>query len=88
MHGANSKFTEVAAAYGLNLESDFVEKPWPDWWYFGEQKRLVNEADNDDAELERVRRVFFVCFQLADMHALLPLLNTNNTLNTQKTKKN
>jgi hypothetical protein len=38
VHGSKSKFTEVVADYGF----EFTEKPWPDFWYFGQQKLLTD----------------------------------------------
>lgn len=34
----------------------FTEKPWPDYWYFGQTRRLVKDADVDD-EVDKVRSV-------------------------------
>jgi hypothetical protein len=39
VHGSKSKFTEVVQDYGFT----FTEKPWPDYWYFGQQKLLTND---------------------------------------------
>jgi hypothetical protein len=38
VHGANSKLTEVMQQHGLQAS----EKPWPDYWYFGKEKRLTD----------------------------------------------
>lgn len=38
VHGSKSKFTEVVQDYGFT----FTEKPWPDFWYFGQQKLLTD----------------------------------------------
>lgn len=32
----------------------FTEKGWPDWWYFGAERRLVRDDDVDD-EVDKVR---------------------------------
>lgn len=32
----------------------FTEKPWPDRWYFGREKKLVKDEDVDD-EVNKVR---------------------------------
>ncbi len=50
VHGNKSKFTEVVKDFGFN----FTEKPWPDWWYFGRDGKLVNDDDGVDADIERV----------------------------------
>jgi hypothetical protein len=31
----------------------FTEKPWPDWWYFGKERRLVRDSEVDD-EVDQV----------------------------------
>eukprot|EP00878_Enallax_costatus_P027136 GHUV01029188.1.p1 GENE.GHUV01029188.1~~GHUV01029188.1.p1 ORF type:complete len:433 (+),score=137.10 GHUV01029188.1:367-1665(+) len=45
VHGAHSKLTEVMNQYGLSA----TEKPWPDYWYFGKEKRLT---DNEGVATE------------------------------------
>lgn len=59
MHGANSKLTEVMQQHGLQS----TEKPWPDYWYFGKEKRLT---DNEGVakEVDEVR-----CTWLAGWYA-------------------
>lgn len=49
VHGSRSKFSEVVKDFGL----DFVEKNWPDYWYFGKERQLVNDEQVDD-EVDKV----------------------------------
>jgi hypothetical protein len=44
VHGANSKFTEVVKGFGLT----FTERGWPDYWYFGKERRLTDNDGVDD----------------------------------------
>ncbi|KIY95491.1 hypothetical protein MNEG_12471 [Monoraphidium neglectum] len=54
IHGAeNHKFNQVVKDFGLK----FTEKGWPDWWYFGEERRLVKDDDVDD-EVDKVHELF------------------------------
>lgn len=48
-HGNASKLTEVVADCGFN----FVEKPWPDFYYFGQQ-RLLTGPDGVSKEVDEV----------------------------------
>lgn len=50
VHGNKSKFTEVVQDYGFT----FTEKPWPDYWYFGQQKLLTNDESKVAKEVEEV----------------------------------
>jgi len=52
VHGAeNHKFNQVVKGWGIQ----FTEKPWPDWWYFGAEKRMVKDDDVED-EVDKVGR--------------------------------
>ncbi|KAF8072874.1 PAO3 [Scenedesmus sp. PABB004] len=53
VHGAHSKLTEVMARYGLAAS----EKAWPDYWYFGAQRRLT---DNEGVakEVDELHELF------------------------------
>jgi hypothetical protein len=46
----------VVKDFGLK----FTEKGWPDWWYFGEERRLVKDDDVDD-EVDKVRGLAAWC---------------------------
>ncbi len=50
IHGNKSTFTEVVKDYGFK----YTEKEWPDWWYFGKEKKLMKDGDVDD-EVNKVR---------------------------------
>jgi hypothetical protein len=50
VHGSKSKFTEVVQDYGFT----FTEKPWPDFWYFGQQK-LLTDNEGVAKEVDEVR---------------------------------
>eukprot|EP00877_Chromochloris_zofingiensis_P015153 jgi/Chrzof1/9892/Cz04g19260.t1 len=53
IHGNNSTFTEVVQDFNF----EFIEKPWPDWWYFGRERRLIDSTTTDE-EVERVHELF------------------------------
>lgn len=53
VHGRNSIFVRFVEQH---LGVRFVEKDWPDWWYFGRQvggQGLVNDQDVDQ-EVDKV----------------------------------
>lgn len=51
MHGANSSFVRLAERLGVKFE----EKEWPDWWYFGGERKLLRDDDVDE-EVDKVRK--------------------------------
>lgn len=55
VHGAEPhKFNRVVKDFGIK----FREVPWPDWWYFGRERRMVKDDDVDD-EVDKVGLVFW-----------------------------
>jgi hypothetical protein len=50
IHGNQSTFTDVVKDYGFT----YTEKDWPDWWYFGKEKKLMKDDDVDE-EVNQVR---------------------------------
>lgn len=55
-HGNASKLTEVVADCGFN----FMEKPWPDYYYFGQQK-LLTGPDGVSKEVDEVTLCTLPC---------------------------
>ncbi|GAX76666.1 hypothetical protein CEUSTIGMA_g4112.t1 [Chlamydomonas eustigma] len=53
VHGANSVFVDSLRNSGF----DFVEREWPDWWYFAKEKKLVHDEEVDD-EVDKVHDMF------------------------------
>lgn len=49
VHGSNSVFVELTKKMGVQ----FVEKGWPDWWWFGKERKLVHD-DEVDEEVDKV----------------------------------
>lgn len=56
VHGSNSVLVDVLREAGFQ----FQERPWPDWWFFGKEGRLVNDEEVDE-EVDKVHHLFENC---------------------------
>jgi monoamine oxidase len=53
IHGANSMLVDLIDELGFT----YHEREWPDWWYFGPEKRLVHDSAGDE-DVARVHTMF------------------------------
>lgn len=53
IHGSKSILASLVQSMGFEC----TEKEWPDWWYFGKEKKLVQDS-RVDGEVEQVHGLF------------------------------